>query len=382
MGYPKGTTVTQWGLYKENQKGTQRFIVRRWVSIPGQKPRLERLAIDQYDSIREDQLELKQLILRLNKQIPNEQKSRKIVEIKHAFISPQLLDDYKRFLRAQIPSQKRAVYEYSLLHRYFLNFFINTQNQPDPLVWHKIHKTQWAEYLSGPESPASESAKRWIVASSNRFIKWLHTQRPNEVPPLKFEPLSKAKYKELEAIREMKGEIHNPKYINNKDWLTIKKNLVSEIRSTILIAYHFGLRRSETLGLKLNDIRKGHLSIERQLEFFTNQKPLYSPLKGREMRKVPYWDIKPQETYDLIDSLVLMHPDTLTDLWNELMDLLNLKYTIHDIRHTWITRMIRDYTPRDVQLAAGHKNITTTMGYLHDDRGLKDELFIPKTNVS
>ena len=59
---------------------------------------------------------------------------------------------------------------------------------------------------------------------------------------------------------------------------------------------------------------------------------------------------------------------------------LDYDYDFHDIRHTWITKAIRlpNVEPRDVQLAAGHKNIETTMGcYLHDDRIFGDEPYVP-----
>ena len=79
-----------------------------------------------------------------------------------------------------------------------------------------------------------------------------------------------------------------------------------------------------------------------------------------------------------------MHPDTLSDRWTELMEQLKLTYTLHDLRHTWITKSIRKkkVVPRDVQLAAGHKNIETTMGYLHDDREFDDDIYVPVEKVS
>ena len=52
------------------------------------------------------------------------------------------------------------------------------------------------------------------------------------------------------------------------------------------------------------------------------------------------------------------------------MEMLHFDYTFHDLRHTCITKMMRLQVPRDVQLAAGDKNIQTTMQYMHDDRDL------------
>ncbi len=58
---------------------------------------------------------------------------------------------------------------------------------------------------------------------------------------------------------------------------------------------------------------------------------------------------------------------------------LKLDYDIHDIRHSWTTRAVRvkKLHIRDVQLAAGHENIETTMGYLQDDRVFEEVPFIP-----
>ncbi len=74
-----------------------------------------------------------------------------------------------------------------------------------------------------------------------------------------------------------------------------------------------------------------------------------------------------------------MHPDTFSKRWAEFMGSLDLDYDVHDIRHTWITKAIRQpgVVPRDVQLAAGHESISTTEGYLHDDRVFEEVRFIP-----
>jgi integrase len=64
------------------------------------------------------------------------------------------------------------------------------------------------------------------------------------------------------------------------------------------------------------------------------------------------------------------------------MDELDFNYDFHDLRHTFITKAISAYPPRDVQLAAGHKSIETTMRYAHDNRNLDDEVFNPEEIAS
>ena len=57
---------------------------------------------------------------------------------------------------------------------------------------------------------------------------------------------------------------------------------------------------------------------------------------------------------------------------------LKFTYDFHALRHTFITKALgAGHTARDVQLAAGHKNIETTMRYAHDHRTMDDEIFTP-----
>jgi integrase len=380
MAYPRGTKFSPWTLNYQTQRGNvKRFAIWRYVRLPDGARKLERLPVEKYRLIRNDESELKKLCVRLNDQVSREDRSRKVVEIKHAFIDVSLLDDYREYLLAQIPSKFKATTNYFGLTKYFLNFFINQLHMNDPLEWHMVHETKWAKYLDSKEVPQSAGAKKEIVAAANRFMAWLHKRRPAEVPPLVFKPLSAAKYKEIEARRRMNGEMKVRGFINEEHWKLILKNAPDEIAPFIQLAYGYGLRRSECMGLTLDDVRTGHLAIERQLVAFPDGTPKYGPLKGREFRKCPHWFSSPTQTYKLVNDALtrFMHPDTLTDRWNALMLKLKLPYDFHDLRHTWVTRALHGRDSRDVQLAAGHKNITTTMKYAHDDRTFDDKKFVP-----
>lgn len=349
--------------YLGTDKG--KFVIRGW---PGNK----RLALNKYRRIRDDREALEALVKRLNAPVDAKEK----VSYKHAFISPALLDDYLRYLKAQIPSESGAKQEYSYLRRHFLDYFIGKLDLMNPLEWHRVHETQWAEYLLSPQAPKAAKTKRDIVIAANRFMGWLHKQRPEEVLPLEFKPLSKAKYREIEAQRELKDEVKERQNIRIEDWLKIEKALgASDIRPSVLLSYYYGLRRGEALGVRSGDIKRGYISVERQLRSLRS----YKPLKGREIRSVPHWFTEASQAYRLVEDAQtrLMNPSTLTHKWNDLMDELGLDYDFHDLRHTFITKAIRKYPPRDVQLAAGHKDIRTTMRYAHDDRTLDDEPFLP-----
>ena len=378
MKLPKGSKVNPWKLVQQKQNGTERWVIWRTVRLPDQTRKLERLPVEVFKSIRDNETELKKLVIRLNESVKKEDRAREIIEIRHAYIDQALLDDYLDYLTTQIPSKGKATTLYHYTVTYFLDFFINELKLNDPLEWHQVHKTKWAKFLTSKDVPGAADTKKKIVAGANRFISWLHDRRPKEVPPLEFKPLTKAKYKEIEAQRKLKGEITDRKIIKDVDLDRILKE-AGLLTPLIRLGEKYGLRRSEIMGLTPKDVRKGYLSVERQLIAFTDGQPVYGPLKGRDIRQVPHWFCTPAEGYNLISQgvTILMHPDTFTDRWNELMNRLHLDYDIHDLRHTFITKAIRVHKARDVQLAVGHKNIETTMQYAHDDRELEDEEFIP-----
>jgi integrase len=88
------------------------------------------------------------------------------------------------------------------------------------------------------------------------------------------------------------------------------------------LAYFYGLRRNEALGLCLQDVRNAYLSVERQyVGLDKNGKPMYAPLKNRTSRNVPHLFLEPSEAYEFIEMMQqhLMHPDTrpyLLDLFS------------------------------------------------------------------
>lgn len=356
----------RWSLFKEKVRGNEKWVIRGWKD-----GKYCRLPSKKYQSIRDNEAELIQLVKRLN--APEDAKLK--VSFKHAFINDALMEEYLRYLTAQIPSESGARQEYSYLKRHVLNFFIGKLDLMNPLDWHRVHETQWAEHLLGPDAPKAAKTKRDIVIAANRFIGWLHKQRPEEVPPLEFKPLSRAKLKDIEAHRELNKEIRIRGLIPEKDMKTILNKAPKHLLPFINLAYHYGLRRAETLGVKSGDVKKGFLALERQMVKLEQ----FKPLKGKSKRSIPHWFCKAAEAYKWIEDSqsLLINPSTLTHEWNELMGVLEMSWDFHDLRHSFITKAIRLHASRDVQLAAGHKDIRTTMGYAHDDRELEGDEFVP-----
>jgi integrase len=344
--------MSRWSLFKDGG----RWVIRKWEG-----KRYLSLPVGQYRHIREDEVELKAFVHRLNAPLLCQE----AVTFKHAFISPLLLEEYKQQLLAQVPSEKNATCQFNYLVNYFLNYFIGKLNLADPRQWYAVHKSKWAVYLL--EQELSASTLRKIVQEANRFMEFLAEKRPDEVAAIRFRPISRARFRTLAASRKLaKGR---DRYVREKDWAEIEKKLPPRIKSVVSLCYYFGLRRSEALGLKLEDVRKDHLRVDRQNLTIGAS----TVLKGKKNRKTPYWYGTPKLAYALIKDLVPMSPDTVTEEFAAL----ETGFHLHDLRATFITRALRDHKAREVQLAVGHENMSTTMRYAQDHRDFGDDIYVP-----
>lgn len=344
--------MQKWALFLEGGK----WVIRRWEGT-----KYRRLPVKQYKYIRDDEGELKAFVHRLNAPIL----AQEAVTFKHAFISPLLLDEYREQLKAQVPSEKNAVCQFNYLVKYFLNYFIGQMNLADPRQWYAIHKSKWAAYLL--EQELSASTLRKIIQEANRFMEFLAERRPDEVVAIRFKPVSRARFRTIAATRALTKA--RDRYVRDDDWEAIEKRLPEHLKSVVSLCYHFGLRRSEALGLNLEDVRKDHLRVARQNLAIDKS----SILKGKKNRKTPYWYGTPKMAYDLIKSIVPMNPDTITEEFAAL----KTGFHLHDLRATFITRALRDHKPREVQLAVGHENLATTMRYAQDHRDFGDDIYVP-----
>ena len=334
------------------------------------------------------------LVIRLNRR--ENRRAIKEIETKLAFLPTKLKEEFREQLQIEIPNQKDARLHYRNLHRYFLSFFVEKMKMKDPIDW-KSHETKWGLALVNELTRAdndliifkdeknkkvfmSVKTIKGIIQTANRFMAFLHKKNPAEIPFIKFTPLSKAKLKDYGARLRMKlDEVHG-KFIPDDDWRVIRNALPEDIKPFILLGYYYGLRRGETLGVLPNDLKRGYLSVERQLEKTRKDNNSYKPLKNRELRKTPHWLTGANDAFEWIKEAnkKKMHPDTLGVKFMALMQKLKLDYEMHDLRRTFITRALDIATPKDVMLAVGHANIQTTMLYLRDDRILDDAIYTPK----
>ncbi len=399
--YPNGTRFTAWSLVKDGDKQA----IRRWATLPDGTQKFERFPLKKYEHIRGNKRELEDFVIRLNGKDPRVERIKSMLAFKHAYISDDLMDDYREnYLFQQIPTRKDALSMFQYLNKYCLEFFISKSDLKNPLDWHR-HQHVWGKYLLNKKDDDLDSEKlifnpgeiksakviRYTVNELNRFMKYLHLKRPDEVPALTFEPISRAAYKEHEARRKMTNETHVSKYVKPADWEKIRKRLEDQKapwRFAVYLAYHYGLRRNETMGLQATDVRKAYLACDRQFSGHDKFKqPIYKPLKNRLPRRIPHWLGEAAQAYAWINDMQkgLVHPDTLTNHFASLVKALELPdYVFHDLRRTFITNAVKKKVePEELRLAVGHSNIQTTYKYyVMDARELEEEIWIPEDDVA
>ncbi len=377
MDYPNGSKFGEYFVAKEN--GT--FVICRMVSLPSGKRSKLRLPRATYSNCLSRE-ELDQFVARLN----GRESRRAINEIKTklAFLSVKTFEGFRDLLSAEIPNQNNAKVLYHNLHRYCLSFFVDKMGLKDPLEW-KAAEAKFGMALLD-ELEAGEQHLRifkrkmsirtivGLVQLLNRFVYYLHQRQPTEIPYIKFEPISRARFRNYQAILKMEQDEIGKYFVPDEHWLLILRELPLEIRPWICLQYQYGLRRGEVVGLSLVDIKQGFLSVERQLKS-SGENPQYKPLKNRMTRRVPHWFTAPADTYDLIEGAEALHPDTLGAKFAECMERLGFPYRTHDLRRTFITRALRLQSPVDVQRAAGHSDLRVTMLYMQDDRKLDEAIF-------
>lgn len=405
--YPTGTRFENWIVVKDGAE----YRVRRHVTYPDGKKVFERYPPKPYRHLVTDPEELRRWVTRnLNGDDPDKLRARELAEIKHAFISPEFLNDYyEDYLRPKIPAAKDAQTLNKYLREYGIHFFVTKLGLADPLDW-KRHEHLWARSLlnTDPDMPPelrifpekrylAGKVLRQIVFEMNRFLAFLHNQRPSEVPPLLFAPLSRVQITNHDAMRKLLGEVDSSKYVSNEDWLKIEQALEGRDipwRFPIQLAYYYGLRRNEALGLEPTSLRRDYLFVQKQLDYYArdkenpeNDSPVFKPVKDREERRVPHWFGDPAKTYQLIQETakMRMHPDQLSTYFTEFTRELfekKAEYNIDDLRPTFLTNALAKLgsdRAEEVRLAAGHSNLQTTFKhYVKDTRKLGDEVWTPK----
>lgn len=422
----KGKKINQWILQKEkytvkdDPEPRVRYAIRRWIVNADGSKTLERLPAEKYASIRNNEQELEDFVRRLNaEEFADEIKKEKILD-RRAFLNEKLLEQYAFHVNVRRP--KKASGEMSTLRRHAINIFVSKFEKKNPKDWLR-EEDRWYNYLlNDPAAPQSMRSKIYVLQVLNRFLKWLHKERRDEMPLIQFEGPGQDRLERVDRDRTASGQKKSEerKDIPEEDWKVIRAALEDRteveiqerygktrkqerwehVRYWAFLAHDYGLREAETMGLTFEGtdcVYTDSIELKRQLVAFNRVtgEAKYDVLKtqGRngtrrkrkvEKRDIPHWmDADPENTADWIEKgrRFLMHPHTLSHEWAEFIQTLVSKgalkraWQFHELRHTWITRARAAVgTPRgplsdrEVQLAAGHASIETTEGYSHDHR--------------
>lgn len=301
----------------------------------------------------------------------------------HSYMSVDMVDDFMKQRAHHIVDKGHLKNTQSVLQKHIFEFFILQKQMPDPASWSKVQYELGEKML---KKGYSLSSIQRVQIVANQYLEFLHKRFPEQVAKYEIELLAPAKRKMIAAKEELSDDTRGQLITDEHYKLLLRYG--RELQSHMILAWKFGLRRAEVLGLQVEDVRKTHISVRQQLVIHNDEATKYEPLKGRYTRKTPYWFSSPQEAYDLINGLKLMHPDTLTHKFDDLIRLVNdreslqLSYTFHDFRHSFITLALRKRRAlgieiSDVSDAVGHKDERTTQQYREDDRNLDDEIWKP-----
>jgi integrase len=332
-----------------------------WQSLPAKD----------YTGLTTEEKEL--LIKKLNAATTSEKRSREQFNYETAFISSALIQKFEVELQKTTRSKPYVTAQLMYLRTQVLRFFVGEKKLADPRHWPDF-EAEWGLWLKGQKKSVSSIQRTIVVA--NKFLdvcsKHIKLEKSaGRFPLIILKPFGKAVIKKMRQLEERPG-----KFISDSDWAKIESSLSESILPAVQLAYYYGLRKSETLAVDEDCIYEDVLSVSRQL---VKLNPLtFESLKTQDARDIPHWFCSPDKCYEIVSQLKRIHPTTLGHRFADEMLKLKMDYTIHDCRRTFITRALRIKHHRDVQLAVGHQQLTTTMIYAQDDRNLQRKKFKPK----
>jgi len=144
------------------------------------------------------------------------------------------------------------------------------------------------------------------------------------------------------------------------------------------IALETGVRARELWGIQLRDLDLDRNSIRVVRQYLGGGK--FSETKGKESRIVPVSNPLKEEILQLVigrddleETLFLtttssaVHHDTFSRTFKKDLKESNLRpIRFHDLRHTAMTLLVKqNISPWVVQRVAGHKDMRTTLRYVH-----------------
>lgn len=367
-----------WSKYYKAKDSANRsgFVIRRYKKEEG-KTKWDRFPAKDYAHLSED--EINKLVNRLNASyVSAENAAKDRYKFDHAFINTVVLEKYEVELMSCM-ERPTVVTNLTWLNGYIFEYFVLQKKISDPSQWHKL-AAEWGEWLLGNHK--DEKGRNYklsiktvimIIQSANKFLTFLSDKQfYDELGAIRMlKPLGKGKIKTLKAKAPKPAD---KPYLSREIFQQIcKENPDNRVIPNLKFQRLYGQRIAETLANKPNKFFKGYLVIDEQGTRLKNDGTVkVGPVKTRDIRKVPHWFVDPKEARSWCELIVPMHPSTLKQEMNELLG--KYGFTSHDNRAGFLTDAIDKKGLNEAQLAAGHKDPRTTMGYQRDKRSLDDEL--------
>lgn len=273
----------------------------------------------------------------------------------------------------------------------FCNYFYKSINNSDFKISEHINSeifTKYIKHLKLKEYKTSTMNRK--ISSLKNYVNFLEEEKMIEFNPLKYMKLPKNPRKIPKTINDSDIDI----LLNNNDKLNIREKTIIELM------YATGLRVSELINLKFNDINFKAMTIrvygkgskERLIPIHQNALLLLKQYWKLEITKHNMQIKKSNKTILREYIFVNNFSKKLTrqGLWYILKQIAiklgidSKNITPHTLRHTFATHLLYNGVPlRHLQEMLGHTSISTTQIYTHlSDKYVKEEYdkFSPRVN--
>ena len=170
----------------------------------------------------------------------------------------------------------------------------------------------------------------------------------------------------FKEVKKLRTEKKIPRFLSEEEVKNLLANATGETRLMCLVFLYTGLRVSELVHLRWDDIKGGHIHLKSWGSFY---------LKDHEERKIPVHKTLEKALQTAKDRQGLVFPGqdgprsrhALTRLFQRLYKRAGIKgATIHTLRHSFASHFLMSGGDlAALQKLCGHSHINTTMIYAH-----------------
>jgi len=262
-----------------------------------------------------------------------------------------VVSKYRKFVEEYIDGllirgySMKTVTNYS---RYFKNFLENINKEPTEISVAEIHNY----VINAVRNGISESLQNGIISAIKFYYEVLKNYKPLQIHLPR--PFAAEKLPNVLAISEVKrlfGTIKNKKHA-----------------CLLYLAYASGLRVSELVGLRINDIDSARMVINVRSGKGKKDRTVMLSVKLLELLREYFKEYKPRnwlfegqfdEQYSVRSVEQVFYKAK-----NEAK--ITKPCTLHSLRHSFATHLLESGTDlRIIQELLGHANIETTIRYTH-----------------